>query len=136
MRKNLKYMKDISGAKMMDFKRIKLSQSSTKKLQLFKARTGLTPNIACRIALGLSLSRKNRPSLELYTEETGQEINRYTLLGEHDLILVALFKQWCYENEIEEQKYYDYFIAHINNGVELLVNRVKGLEDFASLIHV
>ncbi|MBV5329169.1 MAG: DndE family protein, partial [Chlorobium sp.] len=36
----------------LEFKRIKLSQESTKKLQLFKSRTGLTPNIACRLALG------------------------------------------------------------------------------------
>jgi len=30
--------------------------------------------------------------------------------------------------------YYNYFIAHINNGVELLVNRVKGISDLAILL--
>lgn len=58
----------------LEFKRIKLSQESTKKLQQFKSRTGLTPNIACRIALGIS-----------------------------------------------------------NRGVELLVNRVRGVENLAQL---
>ena len=118
----------------MNFKRIQLSETSTKKLQLFKARTGLTPNIACRIALGLSLSQQNIPSLELFTESTGQEINRYTLLGEHDQIIIALYKQWCYDNNIKEKDYNNYFIAHINNGVELLVNRVKGISDLAMLL--
>jgi DNA sulfur modification protein DndE len=117
----------------MDFKRIKISQSSTKKLQLFKGRTGLTPNIACRIALGISLAQNNIPSLELYTDETGQEINRYTLLGENEHLLIALFKQWCHENKISDKDYYLYLIAHINYGVELLINRVKGLEDLIQL---
>lgn len=132
--RNLKSPRDTFGTKMMNFKRIKLSESSTKKLQLFKTRTGLTPNIACRIALGISLSQKSAPPLELYTEESGQEINRYTLLGEHDQVLISLFSQWCHEQGVEENKHYEYFIAHINNGVELLVNRVKSLSDFTKLL--
>lgn len=118
----------------MDFKRIKLSETSTKKLQQFKTRTGLTPNISCRIALGLSLGQDRLPSLELYTDESGQEINRYTLLGEHDQILMALFKQWCYEMKINKEEEYNYFIAHINQGVELLTNRVKGIDSFIQLL--
>lgn len=118
----------------MNFRRIKLSQSSTKKLQIFKGRTGLTPNIACRVALGLSLSQRKPPSKELYFDESGQEINRYTLFGEHEHILTALYKQWCVENKIKDADFYPYFISHINYGVELLYNRVKGLEDFVKLI--
>lgn len=118
----------------MEFRRIKLSETSTNKLQVFKARTKLTPNIACRLALGLSLAQKSLPSLELYTEDSGQEINRYTLLGEHDLVLTSLFTQWCYENSIDKEKYYDYFMAHINRGVELLTNRVKGVEGLLQLM--
>lgn len=120
----------------LDFKRIKLSQESTKKLQLFKSRTGLTPNIACRLALGISLAENNMPALELFTEESGQEINRYTLFGEHELILTSLFLQWCHDKKIEPMEREDYFLAHINRGVELLVNRVRGLENLAQLVKV
>jgi DNA sulfur modification protein DndE len=122
---------ELSG---LEFKRIKLSQESTKKLQLFKSRTGLTPNIACRLALGISIAENNMPALELFTEESGQEINRYTLFGEHELVLTSLFQQWCYEKEIQPAERNAYFIAHINRGVELLVNRVRGLENLAQLI--
>lgn len=122
------------GLTNLDFKRVKLSEDSTAKLRLFKARTGITPNIACRLALGLSLSQKSQPSLELYTDESGQEINRYTLLGEHDLIINLLFSQWCLENGIFEKDCYGYFIAHINRGVELLVNRVKSLDQLSQLL--
>jgi DNA sulfur modification protein DndE len=118
----------------LEFKRIKLSQESTKKLQLFKSRTGLTPNIACRLALGISIAENTMPALELFTDETGQEINRYTLFGEHELILVSLFLQWCHEKEIALEERNVYFLAHINRGVELLVNRVRGLENLAQLM--
>ena len=95
----------------MDFKRIKLSQDTTQKLRSFKSRTGLTPNIVCRIALGLSLNDKNPPSLELYDDDTGQEINRYTFLGEHELILLSLLKQWCHINKIPESESYQYLLS-------------------------
>ena len=76
------------------------------------------------------------PALELFTEESGQEINRYTLFGEHELILTSLFLQWCHEKEIPPAERDEYFLAHINRGVELLVNRVRGLENLAQLMKV
>lgn len=118
----------------LTFKRVKLTQESTKKLQQFKSRTGLTPNIACRLALGLSLADGSIPSLELFVEEDGQEINRYTLMGEHELILESLFIQWSIEKQIDPVEYNKYFLAHINRGVEQLTNRVKGLEGLAQLL--
>ncbi len=119
----------------MQFKRIKMSEKSTVRLRTIKTRTKVTPNVACRLALSLSLKERNLPSLELYSEDTGQEINRYTLFGEHELILISLFIQWCHENKIEEKNHFQYFTAHINRGIELLVNRVKGLEDLVYLVH-
>ncbi len=118
----------------MEFKRIKLSENSTKKLQLFKIRTGLTPNIACRLSLGLSISENSIPPLELYIEESGQEINRHTLMGDYELELISLFTQWCVENSISEEGRPQYFLAHLNRGVELLTNRVKGLDDLTQLL--
>lgn len=119
----------------MKFKKIKLSEESTKKLKSFKTKTELTPNVACRIALGLSISQNSIPSLELYDEDaTGQEINRYTLMGEYDLLLIGIFKQWCIDNDIKEEEYFNYFMAHINRGIELLTSRVKSIENIADLI--
>ncbi len=127
-------LKDTSGSKLMEFKRIKLSEISTNKLRTFKSRSGLTPNIACRLALSLSLNEQNVPPIELYSDDSGQEINRYTFLGEHELILLSLFTQWCTENNISDKDQYKYLMAHINRGVELLTNRVKGLEDLVLLV--
>ena len=118
----------------MEFKRIKLSQESTSKLRTFKARTGLTPNISCRMALTLSINENNMPSLELYSDDSGQEINRYTFLGDQELILLSLFTQWCHENNVKKKNYYEYLNAHINRGVEMLANRVKGLDGLLELL--
>lgn len=51
-------------------------------------------------------------------------------------MLTSLFLQWCQEKEIDPEERNDYFLAHINRGVELLVNRVRGLENLAQLIKV
>jgi len=118
----------------MKFNRIKLSQESTKKLNYFKIRTGLTPNIACRLALSLSIAEQTKPALELYSDDSGQEINRYTFFGEHELILNLLFQQWCDHACVDQSEYYRYLMAHINRGVEMLTNRVKGVDEFTELI--
>jgi hypothetical protein len=55
-------------------------------------------------------------------------------LGEYELLLLALYLQWCIDNSITQKDYYQYLIAHLNRGVELISNRVKGLEDFVNLI--
>ncbi|MBS1258875.1 MAG: hypothetical protein MAG551_01939 [Candidatus Scalindua arabica] len=118
----------------MEFKRIKLSPESTNKLRTFKARTGLTPNISCRLALALSINEQNKLSLELYSDDTGQEINCYTFLGDQELMLLSLYTQWCYENNVAKKNYYEYLLAHINRGVEMLTNRVKGLDGLLELL--
>ena len=120
--------------KGLEFKRIRLSESATHKCRTFKARTGLTPNISCRLALGISISEPNKPDINLYSDDSGQEINRYTFLGEHELSLLSLFTIWCHEHKIPQDQYYPYLTAHINRGVELLVNRVKGIDELSNLL--
>ena len=119
----------------MEFKRIRLSEESTGKLKKFKGKTGLTPNIACRLALSLSVNKENIPSLELYSDDTGQEINRYVFLGDQELMLLSIYTQWCIENKIQKEDHYKYLLAHINRGVEMLTNRVKGFDSIIDLLN-
>jgi len=118
----------------LDFKRIRISEKATYKCRNFKARTGLTPNIACRLALSISITEPNKPPLDLFSEDSGQEINRYTFLGDLELPLLSLFVLWCEDNQIQEDQYFAYLMAHINRGIELLTNRVKGVEDLIDLL--
>lgn len=118
----------------LDFKRIRISEKATYKCRNFKAKTGLTPNIACRLALAISISEPNKPPIDLFSDDSGQEINRYTFLGDLELPLLSFFVLWCEDNQIQEDQYFSYLMAHINRGIELLTNRVKGVEDLINLV--
>ena len=118
----------------LGFRRIRLSEKATNRLRTFKNRTGLTPNIACRLALSFSMSQQNIPKPELYDDRTGQIIDRYTFLGEHEDILLSLFILWCEEHNIVPENYYDYLMAHINRGAEQIANRVKTISDLNILL--
>jgi len=118
----------------LDFRRIRLSEKATNRLRTFKTRTGLTPNIACRLALSFSMSQQNIPKPELYDDRSGQIIDRYTFLGEHEDILLSLFILWCEEHNIESENYYNYLMSHINRGAEQIANRVKTISDLSILL--
>ncbi len=106
----------------LKFKRIKLSSQATNSLRRIKNRINITPNIACRLALILSL-KEDTIDYELFNNHDGMEINRYTLLGEYESSLLALFLIWCEKQNITSN-FYEYFIAHLNRGALSLSNRV------------
>jgi DNA sulfur modification protein DndE len=117
-----------------DFNRVQLDSDVTDKLARLKQQTGLTPNYLARIGLCYSLNEKRPPTAESYDRD-GQTLNRYTLLGEHDALYMALVrKRMLNENRDPEEELYDYFLTHLNRGVERLSGRVSGLGDLYSLI--
>ena len=119
----------------MRLNRIHTSEDSRNKLSILKSRTGLLPNILCRIGLVLSLSEPNPPEVDIDTSD-GSELHRDTLMGEWDPIIVALLEEWCVTNGIgtDNDTLLKYFRAHLNRGVRLLYGRVKRLEDLANLL--
>ena len=117
----------------MQLNKIKLTTESSERLKQVKARTGLTPNILCRIGFCLSLRDKSIPKPEKYPEED-REFNRYTLLGEWDDLYVALLKQWCEENSANEHELEAYFRSHVNRGVEYVGKSAKSIADLAKLV--
>lgn len=119
---------------MADFTRLRLSLDTTKKLQILKWRVGLTPNILSRFALCYSLNDLSPIDPGSYDED-GQELNRYTLLGEWDVLYVGLVKQRICEEGLDlERDLYDQLRAHINRGVISVYTRVKCLADLYNLL--
>jgi len=117
-----------------DFTRIRVSEDATNKLKLLKSRTGLTPNIICRIALCYSLEKENISSL-IPSDENGQEFNRHTLTGNYDNYIISLVKQRCVIEGIDPKKEFLFqFKAHLNNGILILHSRIKNLSDLADLM--
>lgn len=118
----------------MKFTRIRLSEKATTRLSLLKGRTGLTPNILARLAICYSLNDQQVPNPQSY-DEKGQEINRFTLTGEWDLLFVALLKERCIKDGLDpETDFFPQFRAHLNRGVFGIFPLVKGLGDIQTLL--
>ena len=97
-----------------------------------KGRTGLTPNILCRIAFCLSLSEPGLP--EVNADSQGMEFNRFVLTGEWDSFYLALLKVRLMEDGLDsEEDLLPFFKEHVERGVVLLYNRVKEFADLALL---
>jgi len=112
--------------------KIKLTNDSSERLKQLKAKTGLTPNILCRIGFCLSLKDHTVPDPEKYPEED-REFNRYTLLGEWDLLYVVLLRQRLLTDQVAGYSEESYFRAHVNRGVYLLSRQVKCLADITCI---
>ena len=119
----------------MKLNRIYISEDSRSKLSILKGRTGLLPNVLCRLGFSLSLIESGIPKPDDYPTD-GSEFNRYTLMGEWDSLIVALLRERCTVDELplDNDSLVNQFRAHLNRGVVLLYRRVKGLSDLAALL--
>ncbi len=119
----------------MQINRIRVSEEVDQYLRNLKAKTGLTPNLLCRIGFCLSLREPTIPKIEDYPEGGAREFNRYTLLGQWDNLFVALLKERCFQDGLPIPGCLeDQFLAHLNRGVVLLFQRVKHLGDLNHLV--
>jgi DNA sulfur modification protein DndE len=116
----------------MSFNRVRISQDATTKLDLLKKRTGLTPNILCRLAFCLSLNEPGLPALR--KDSSGQEFNRYILTAEWDPLYMSLMKLKRKKEDAGEEDPLLDFRNHIERGVPMLFNRVRKFTDLADLL--
>ncbi len=118
----------------MKMNKVRLCSEASERLKNLKGRTGLTPNILCRLGFCLSLGEPGLPNPEVYPED-GNEFNRYTLTGEWDALFVALLKQRCVNGGSESPNGLgDQFRAHLNRGVLMLYKGCKDLSDLQRLL--
>ena len=117
-------------------KRLRFSRESDTWLRVLKTRTGITPNLLCRLGFCLSLEEPDVPQPEQYLEDSEREINRYTLLGEFDLLFTALLRQRLKRDDLQPDEIDEHFRAHMNRGVMLLSRRVRSLSDLTKLLSV
>ena len=119
----------------MPFNRIYVGEAVDQRLRLLKARTGLTPNLLCRLGFCLSLEEPGIPDLELYMEGKMREFNRYTLTGQWDQFFFSLLRERLAQDDLDiEKDVEDQFKAHLSRGVFLLSQRVKSLVHLSQLV--
>ena len=119
----------------MGFNRIYIGEEIDQRLRNLKARTGLTPNLLCRLGFCLSLEEEGIPDVHLYAEGQVREFNRYTLTGQWDMFFFALLRERLVQDRLDPEKDLEaYFKAHLCRGVMLLYQRLKNLEDLADMV--
>ena len=117
----------------MKLTKLRLTTEASNRLRFVAGKTGLTPNLLCRLGFCLSLGEPSIPNPDDYPEED-REFNRYTLLGEYDPLFVALLTQRCHQDGVDLSRISDYFRAHTNRGIVLLQGRVKSIGDIVELL--
>ncbi len=117
------------------FNRIHIGKETDQRLRNLKTRTGLTPNLLCRLGFCLSLAEPGIPDAQLYADGNAREFNRYTLTGQWDVFFFSLLRERLQldgldpEADLESQ-----FKAHLNRGVGLLIQRLKNVTDLAAIV--
>jgi DNA sulfur modification protein DndE len=117
----------------MRFTKIRLTKDASNRLRFLAGKTGLTPNLLCRMGFCLSLEEPKVPNPNEFEEEE-REFNRYTLLGEYDALYIALLQQRLHQDGIGTDDLEGYFRAHLNRGISLLQQRVRSVADLATLV--
>lgn len=117
----------------MKLTKLRLTKDASNRLRFLAGKTGLTPNLLCRIGFCISLAERSIPNPNDFEDED-REFNRYTLLGEYDALFIALLKQRCHEDGLAEDKLAEFFRAHMNRGIVLLQQRVRSLADIPGLV--
>jgi DNA sulfur modification protein DndE len=120
----------------MKLNRLRLCAEVSNRLSILKGRTGVTPNVLCRIGFCLSLNDPSIPDPNDYPSDTDKEIDRHTLTGPWDQLFVALIKERCCHDGLllSDDELAAQFRAHVNRGVLLLYKRVRSINDLALLM--
>ena len=120
----------------MKLNSLRVCQEVSHRLSILKGRTGLTPNILCRIGFTLSLNDPTIPNPADYPPDSDRIIDRHVLTGPWDKLITALIKERCKQDNlpITDEELGEQFKAHVNRGVLLLYKRVKSLNDLALLM--
>ena len=118
----------------MSFNKLHASSRTTKYLSFLKMKTGLTPNILCRMALCLSIAEPSIPDTKI-DDEKGQDFSRYTLLGEWDPFFISILRERLIHDKLDpENDLLVQFKAHLNRGIMMLQSRLKDLSNIYDLL--
>lgn len=106
-------------------KRMRISKGASDTLKTLKGRTGVTPNIACRMALLMSLEDGAHGGTR-ECDQSGNEFNAPTLFGEHGLLFECLLRE--VHGELDNKQCAAVISSHIETGLDQL-RKSKSLLD-------
>jgi DNA sulfur modification protein DndE len=116
---------------------IKFETKASNDLKALKARTGITPNLLCRIGFCLSVEDVSALDPDAFPADSDRIIERHVLLGSYDTLFVAMMKERVHQDGLDphdNELLGKYFRAHVHRGIHLLIKRVKTFADLARVI--
>ena len=122
---------------VMNYSKLKISADAASKLRSLRQRTGITPNLLCRIAIMTSLEEGPLGGASI-PDEDGSEFNAYTLTGDYGA-LIAAFLRWVEDDPegrepLDNDALLSLLRGHIHRGVGALAVRAKSPADILRLI--
>lgn len=115
--------------------RVYVSTETSQRLSMLAQRTGLKPNLSCRLGFCLSVEEFGVPTAEEFGGKSDREFNWSTLFGQWDTLFVSLLKQRLFRDGLDpEADFEDQLVLHLNRGVFLLFKRMRQLEDLGPLL--
>ena len=123
----------------MHYSKLKISTDATSKLRALRQRTGLTPNLLCRMAVMVSLEEGPLGGAQI-PDEDGSEFNAYTLTGDYGALVAGLLR-WVEEGAepdvaLTNEELLRRFRGHIHRGVGTLSVRAKSPVELLQLVPV
>ena len=118
----------------MQFSKFHISPEATGRLRVLRQRAMVTPNLLCRMAMGLSFELGPIGQVPKH-EEDGQEFNAYTLFGADQPIYTSMLRLLESGDEpLEDSELLRRLSGHIDRGVGLLMVRIKSPSDTARVL--
>ena len=119
----------------MHVTKLKVSSEATGRLRMLRQRSGLTPNLLCRMALTSSLEMGTVGGM-VAPEESGQEFNAYTLFGSDQPIFLSLLSlvEIGDEEVLADEELIRRLRCHIDRGIGHIAIRINTPADAARLL--
>lgn len=121
----------------MHYSKLRISADATSKLRSLRQRTGITPNLLCRIAIMSSLEEGPLGGAAI-PDEDGSEFNAYTLTGDYGALIAALLR-WVEDDHdggmpLNNEALLSLLRGHLHRGVGSLAVRAKSPADLLRLV--
>lgn len=118
----------------MHISKFRVSSEATRKLKALQQRTGLTPNLLCRMAMVVSFEAGKIGTVP-DTEES-YEFNAYSIFGSDQPIYTTLLL-WVETQggeTLEDQELVKRLRAHVDRGLGAISVRLKSPSDVARML--
>lgn len=105
---------------------------SKKTQQIFSkvgAKNGLQPFVLAKLAIALSVKKGMLEESDYATDNDGQELNRQTIFGDHDLIFKCLIMMNAGASLTDDEYFPKTVKAHLDRGAQLLENEDRYAKD-------